>query len=474
MTPSASPGCHGHPDNPSEKDTVESIRRIFNARSVAVVGASANPVKYGRMTLDCLLEGGYDGTIYPVNPRGGEIRGLKAYPSVGAIPGRLDLVVIIVPFQFVEGILEQAAEKGAAGAVICSGGFKDAGRPDLEEKLKQIGKKTGVRLLGPNISGMAYLPNKMCAQFFPALTMAGPLAVVCQSGTVTNGLCEWACDDGLGVAAGINLGNQADLCESDYLNYFAQDPNVKSIVMYIEGASHGRRLFETLRRTAARKPVVVYKGGRTEAGKRSTASHTGSMASSHQVFSAACRQAGALFAHDIQTAYDFAKALALMRPPRGNRLLAVSSSGGANTLAMDEIDAHDLTVPELPAEAREKLGTLGISPLADFRNPIDLVSIRADDFRKAVLAVDEMDLADMVLLNFGDPVDGDLELVQELDRKVGASLAVCYYGGGARERTGRPALGRAGFPVFSAPERAVRGMGGVVWRENYLKRRALT
>lgn len=299
-------------------DTVASIRRIFNARSIAVVGASGDPVKFGYMTLDCLIGGGYDGAIFPVNPKGGHILGLKVYPSVSDIPGHLDLVLIIVPFQFVAGVLEAVSQKGAAGAAICSGGFREAGRPDLEQQLREIGQKTGLRLLGPNISGIAYLPNKMCAQFFPALTMAGPLAVVCQSGTVTTGLCEWATAEGIGVAAGINLGNQVDLCECDYLDFFAQDKNIQSIVMYLEGVSVGRRFLDTLSRTTLCKPVVIYK---------------------------------------------------------------------------------------------------------------------------------------------------------KIDRQIKAGIAISYFAGGGREKLGRPALSRAGFPVFAAPDRAIRGIGAQWWRANYLHQR---
>jgi acyl-CoA synthetase (NDP forming) len=454
-------------------DTVKTIDRIFKARSIAVVGASSDPAKFGYMTLDCLIRGGYEGTVFPINPKGGEILGLRVYPSLNEVPGQLDLAMIIVPFQFVASVLQEAAKKNVAGAIICSGGFKEAGRQDLEDELKAIGRQTGVRLLGPNISGIAYLPNKMCAQFFPAFTTRGPLAVICQSGTVTTGLCEWASDDGLGVSAGINLGNQVDLCECDYLDFFARDENTRAIVMYLEGVSNGRRFLETLDRTTPRKPVVIIKGGRTEAGRRSTASHTGSMASSHEIFSAACRQVGALVAPDIETAYDHAKALATMRPIQGRRLLSISTSGGANTLAMDEIEAHGLEVLKLPTELVAKLKGLGLSPLAGFPNPIDLVSIRADDFRKVVLEVDQHNLADVILLNFGDPVVGDLELVKELNDKIKASVAVSYFAGGSQEKIGRIALSRAGFPVFAAPERAIRGIAAKAWYSNYLQKRGL-
>ena len=267
------------------------------------------------------------------------------------------------------GVLREASEKGVAGAIVCSGGFREAGRPDLEEELKQIGLKEGIRILGPNISGIAYLPNQMCAQFFPVFKVPGTIAVISQSGSVTTGLCEWACEEGVGISAGINLGNQVDINESDYLSYFGKDPRTKVILMYLEGVSNGRVFLSALKKTVRKKPVVIIKGGRTEAGLRSTASHTGAMGSSYEVFAAACRQVGAVVVRDIETAYDCAKALATMSGLKGNRLISVSTSGGGNTLAMDEIDSHDLKASPLPEALVKSLQNLGLSPLADFSNP---------------------------------------------------------------------------------------------------------
>lgn len=455
------------PDN-----TVNEIGRIFNAHSIALVGASNDPRKFGHMTLDCLLRSGYVGDVYPVNPKGGEFFGLKAYHSTSEVPEKLDLVVIIVPAKYVPGVLREAAAKGAIGAVICSGGFREAGNYELEEEIKKIGKECNLRLMGPNISGIAYLPNRMCAQFFPVLKVQGPLAVVSQSGTVTNGLCEWASNEGLGISAGINLGNQADLCESDYLNYFAFDDNTKAIVMYLEGIKDGRRFLRALKQTTPRKPVAIIKGGRTPAGQRSTASHTGSLASSHRVFSAACRQCGAVVAEDIETLYDFGKALATMRNPRGKRILSISTSGGANTLAMDEVDIWGLKVPVLPDGLINELKELKISPLADFNNPIDLVSLSAEDFKQVALLADKYDVADILLINFGDPVIGDLELIEFLDANVNASVVVSYFAGGEQEQIGRVKIQQAGFPVYSAPERAIRAIGAKVWETNYRLKRS--
>lgn len=452
--------------------TVSAIGRILNARSIAVVGVSNDPHKFGYMTLDCLLRSGYAGDIYPVNPKGGEFFGLKAYRSTSEVPEPLDAAVIIVPATFVPGVLREAAAKGASGAIICSGGFREAGNYELEEEIKTIAKESNLRLMGPNISGIAYLPNRMCAQFFPVLKTQGPLAVITQSGTVTNGLCEWASNEGLGVSAGINLGNQADLCESDYLNYFAFDPNTKAIVMYLEGIKDGRRFLRALKQTTPRKPVAIIKGGRTSAGQRSTASHTGSLASSHKVFSAACRQCGAVVAEDIETLYDFGKALATMRNPKGKRILSISTSGGANTLAMDEVDSWGLKVPILPNELVSELNQLQMSPLADFSNPVDLVSLSAEDFKQVALLADKYDVADILLINFGDPVIGDLELIEFLDTNVNATLVVSYFAGGEQEQAGRVKIQRAGFPVYPAPERAIRAIGAKVWETNYRLKRS--
>ena len=454
-----------------QEETSQAIARILNADSVAIVGASNDPRKFGYMTLDSLIKGGFQGRIHPVNSKGGQVLGLPAFQSVSDIPEPIDVALIVVPVKFIPSILPQVAAKGAAGAIVCSGGFGEAGRPDLEREMVRTARELGLRLLGPNISGIAYLPNRMCAQFFPVLTRPGPLAVVSQSGTVTNGLCEWATEEGLGISAGINLGNQADLCESDYLDFFAQEESTRAIVLYLEGVRDGRRFLETLKRTTSRKPVTVIKGGRTEAGQRSTASHTASLASDHKVFAAACRQCGAYLAEDVETAFDAVKAQATMRPPQGNRLLCISTSGGANTLAMDAVDRWGLEVPLLPGKLVEELKGLGLSPLADFSNPVDLVSLDPEDFKKVALAVARHDLFDVLLINFGDPVPEDLELIRFLEAELEAGLAISYFAGGEQEKEGRVRIQAAGYPVFPAPERAIRGISAKVWETSFQRSR---
>jgi len=204
----------------SDKNTLNAIRSVLNTRSLAVVGASNNMEKFGGMTMQTIIGGGYDGQLYPVNPKSDEIMGIKAYKRLMDIPDSVDAVVIIVPARFVAAILKEAAEKGIKGAIILTAGFKEFGRMDLEEELQEISCTQGIRIMGPNIQGVTYLPNKMNAMFFPILKQQGPLAVITQSGSVTAALAEWAQRDGVGVAAAVNLGNQADICESDYISFF--------------------------------------------------------------------------------------------------------------------------------------------------------------------------------------------------------------------------------------------------------------
>ncbi|MEW6667219.1 MAG: CoA-binding protein [Thermodesulfobacteriota bacterium] len=455
----------------SETRSPQALTQIFNARSIALVGASDDPKKFGYMTLHSLIEGGFEGPIYPVNAKGGELMGMKAYSSLREIPTSVDLVVIIVPAKFVPEIIADAAAKGAKGAVVLSGGFREAGRPDLEEEIIAISRQKGIRILGPNIQGVNYLPNKLCAMFFPVIKAKGPLAIISQSGTVTAALSEWAADEGLGISAAVNLGNQADLCETDYIEFFASDPGTGAIVMYLEGVKDGRCFLDAIRAACRQKPVAVLKAGRTAIGQRSAASHTGSLASNFGVFSAACRQCGAFVATDLESLYDAAKGMAAIQPPRGNRVLSISTSGGAGTLAADQAEECGLAMPLLPEEAAAEVKRNGAPPLAVLSNPLDLVSIMADDFRKVVIAMDQFDVADTILLNFGDPVAGGVKLTEELAGRIKASLAVAYFGGGDEEKKARLALQRMGIPVFPTPERAIRGIGAASWAAAYHRRR---
>lgn len=452
-------------------ESVEALGRIFNARSLAVVGASNDRGKLGYALLDTIRRSGYEGALYPINRRAEQVQGIRAYPSLSDVPSRVELVVILIPAPYVPNVIKEAAAKGVRVAAILSAGFRESGRPDLEEALKQTVRECGVRLLGPNIQGFSYLPNRLCAMFWPAMTTPGPVAVVGQSGSVTAALAEWAAEDGLGISAAVNLGNQLDLCESDVLEFLAQDDHTKAIALHLEAVKGGRRFLEVAERVTQVKQVAVLKSGRTEVGRRSAASHTGALAGRDEVFDGACRQVGLVRTGDLQELYDTAKALATMRLPQGNRLLVVSTSGGGGTLAADQAEKLGLVVPPLPHSLVAELRQLDPPSNATLCNPLDLPSLSASLFERAISLAEKQDVADVYLIIFGDPVPGSAEAVQRLAARTQAALGVAYFGGGEVERAARVDLQRAGIPVWPTPERAVRAIGAVVGRAERLRAR---
>ncbi len=450
-------------------DSVEALSRLLNARSLAVVGASNDQSKLGYALLDTIRRSGYEGGLYPVNRRAEQVQGMRAYASVSEVPDPIEAAVILVPAVHVAGVIREAAAKGVRAVAILSAGFRESGRPDLEEELGSVARECGVRLLGPNIQGFSYLPNRLCAMFWPAMTTQGPLGVVGQSGSVTAALAEWAEEEGLGISAALNLGNQADLCESDVLEFLAEDEHSKAIALHLEAVKDGRRFLKVAKRVARDKPVAVLKTGRSSAGRESAASHTGSLSGRDEVFEGACQQAGLVRADDLEGLYDTAKGLATMRQPRGIRLFVVSTSGGGGTLIADEAERRGLLLPSLPPGLVEELKGLDTPPNASLANPLDLPSFSAAMFEGAVSLAYRRDVADIYLISFGDPVPGSAGAVQRLARQIDASLGVAYFGGGEVERASRVDLHRAGIPVWPTPERAVRAVAATVWRAQQLK-----
>jgi acyl-CoA synthetase (NDP forming) len=307
--------------------------------------------------------------------------------------------------------------------------------------------------------------------FFPVITTNGPIAIISQSGSVTAALSEWAADEGLGISAAINLGNQVDLCESDFLDFFETDENTKAIGMYIEGVKDGRRFLDTIKRVACQKPIVILKSGRTPVGQRSATSHTGSLAGSHPIFRSACRQFGVIDSRDIEDLYDKVKALATIRPLIGNRLLIITTSGGTGTIAADEAEILDLSVPNLSGSLINELKRLKLSPVAHLSNPCDLTAVNANHFKQVALLADKFNAADVILINFSDPMIGGVEIVKQLAANLDARLAVSYMGGGEDEKLGRIKLQETGIPVFPTPERAMRGINAAVFLAHYRKTR---
>ena len=430
------------------------LESVFNARSVAVVGASANPEKTGHIILKNIIEGGFEGKIYPVNPKAGEILGLPCYPSVTAINDPVDVVIIVVPSKFVPDVMEEAGKKGVTGAVVISGGFGEIGNGELEKQILDIAKKYGMRIIGPNCQGFNYTPNRLCASW-PLVTKSGPIAVISQSGTVGAAIEMWAQAAEIGISCFVSLGNKVDVNEIDLIDVFKEDPNTKVISLYIEGVQNGARFMKSVRSAREKKPIVVLKPGTTPKGARAVQSHTRSIAGNDEIFDAVCRQVGITRAKSITELFDYSLALGFLGKPKGNRVLIITSSGGSGIIATDVAEQGGIDVVDLPAELLAELKG-ALPPQCVVANPLDLTGdATAERYRIAAGIAARCDSIDSLLLIFGDPIPGASEVVGELKEKTGKQIIVAYLGGGDIEEEETIKLNRSGTPVFPTPERAV-------------------
>ncbi len=350
---------------------------LFEPSSVAVVGASSSPLKWGFRILYNSVVGGYKGALYAVNPRHKEIVGIDCFPSISALPNTPDLAVIVLPPPLVLDTVRECAQCGVQAVVVITAGFgelEDAAARAAETEMAKIAHEAGMLLVGPNCAGIASPdPHSLYSGMIYRYPKGGGLSVVSQSGNVGTTVLTWAELHQVGVARFVSSGNEAATRTEDYLRFFAHDARTKAILAYIEGTRDGRRLFETLRDTARRKPVVVVKGGRSDPGQKAAASHTGALASTTALFEAACRQAGAAVVEDIYQAMEVASAFVNQPLPRGYRVAIVSEGGGWGVMGADACSAAGLEVITLPEDTVRELDSF-LPGWWSRGNPVDLVA----------------------------------------------------------------------------------------------------
>jgi len=356
-----------------------SLEEILHPKSIAVVGASDSGGRGGGFVVP-LLQLGFDGEIYPVNPRYSEISGLTAYPSLKQIPGSVDYVISAVPAAAVPAMLEDASQKGVKGIHLFTARFSETGRPEaarLEQEILRTARTHGIRIIGPNCMGL-YYPSEGISWSDDFPKKSGFAGLASQSGNVAGEVVQTAVSRGVYFSKAISYGNAIDLNECDYLEYFAQDPETKIILMYVEGVKDGRRFFNSLRQAASCKPVVVLKGGRGRAGARAAASHTASLAGAVELWETLVSQAGAVFAEDLGELIDLAASFYFLPPITGRRVGVAGGAGGASVLAADQCEKAGLDVIPLPVELREELKDRGVAVWDWIGNPAD-ISIRVDE-----------------------------------------------------------------------------------------------
>ncbi len=353
---------------------VSDIFKIFAPRSVAFIGASAQPGKWGQMLFTNVVAGDFEGEIYLVNPKGQEIAGRKVYKSIADIPARIDLGVVTIPAAHVFSLIPEFKAKGIRYMLLITSGFAETGKEgrELERKLVEAAEEAGILILGPNTMGLCNPHAKFYCTGTPCWPEPGSIGLVSQSGNLGTQLLFFAEKQGIGIRAFSGSGNEAMITIEDYLRAFVRDELTRTVILYIESVKNGRRFLKEATRVSREKPVIVLKGGRTEAGNRAAASHTGALASNMRIFNAACRQAGVIMAKQPMDLLDLSAAFSSLPLPRGKRVGIMTLGGGWGVVATDGCIESGLEVPPLSKELISEMDKI-LPPYWSRTNPIDIV-----------------------------------------------------------------------------------------------------
>jgi acyl-CoA synthetase (NDP forming) len=461
---------------------VPDLEFLFNPRSVAVVGASSNPDSLAnRNFIRPLLALGYQGRIYPINPHQSEIMGLKAYASILDIPEEVDNVVCAIPAPLTPRLMEDCV-KAKAKAVTCySAGFSETGEEEglkLEKTIAEIARRGGVRVIGPNCLGVHH--PEVGLTFEPnSSRSSGPVSFLSQSGGNARELILIATGRGIRFSKGISYGNASDLNEADFVEYFADDKDTRVIAAYIEGIKEPPRFLRALARVTQEKPVIILKGGKSGAGTRAVASHTGALAGSRGIWDALCQQAGVTQVGSLEELAGDILAFSYLKPPRGRRVGIVGVGGGASVQAADDCEATGLTVPPFPPAVVQAIREFTPQAGVGLGNPIDTSADVYWDpvlFAKTIRLVAGFDGVDILFIVLGliyaakhkvGMVDEQVKALIEAGRETDKPVVVVLRTGGLVEAEQLAGVLRvpcleAGFPVYTSVRQAARAMDHLI------------
>jgi len=440
---------------------MHTLNDILYAKSIAVVGASGSPGKTGYTILRNIIDGGYTGDIYPINLREDSILGKKCFKSLTDVPGAIDVAVICIPGKLVGNVVDEAGRKGVKGLIIISGGFKEIGNDELENDIVRSANSYGIRIIGPNCQGVNYTGNSMCATW-PLVKTKGSIGIVSQSGTIGAEMELLAEKDGIGISCFAALGNKSDISEAEFITFLADDPNTRVIALNIEGIKEGSGFVEAVINATRKKPIVILKPGRTERGRVAVASHTKSIAGNDKLFSAFCRKYGIIRAMDMTEFYDFSKMASMSGIPAGNRMIIITSSGGAGILATDTAEETYIDTVQITNGLKKALGEV-LPAQCVLSNPLDLTGdADAGRYRDALEILSKDDSYDILLSIFGDPIPGACDVIEEYRGKTSAKVVVAYLGGGLEQEIEVNRMNAKLIPVFPTPERAVKSVRAVM------------
>ncbi len=472
---------------------MQELDYIFSPHSVAVIGASTSPGKVGYDIFKNILRGEYTGVLYPVNPKANSILSVKAYPSVKDIPGEVDLAMIILPPRLALKAVEDSIDKGVGGIVIVSAGFREVGGEglDVENKIVELCREAGVRLIGPNCLGVINPVDsvRLNASFSTRMPDVGNISFISQSGALCTSVLDVAADRQFGFSKFISIGNKADVDELDLLQYLHRDPDTEVIMMYIEELRRGPEFIEAVKKITSgprRTPILAIKSGRTTAGAKAASSHTGSLAGSEGVYDAIFNQSGIIRVDSINDLFDFAGVFtykqesqlgkATRKLPAGNRVAIVTNAGGPGIVATDMTVSSGLKLAEFNEETMETLAS-HLPATANLNNPVDIIGDAAQEryehALRAVIRDEGVDGAVVILTpqsmtNALATAEAVVKVAKDSNKPI-----LCCFMGVVDVSQGVQYLQKYGYPVFRFPENAARAFGVLYRYSSWLNRQQL-
>jgi len=442
------------------------IDSILLPKSIAVIGASATPGKIGYTVLDNLVNQGYKGKIYPINPKGGEILGLKVYTSVMDVPDPIDSAVITVPASITLEAVEECGKKGVKGLIIITSGFSEVGKKELEDQIVAKAHSFGARVLGPNIVGVLSNSAGLNASFAPYLPLAGKSSLISQSGALLIALDAATFTRRVGFDKLISIGNMSDIDFADLVEWLDGDPNTSCVTLYVEGFKNGRTFMDACRKST--KPIIALKSGISSHGAAAAASHTGSLAGAAKVYGAAFQQAGVVQAADLDDLFDRSLVLSLQPPMKGDNMLIITNGGGVGVLATDSAEKYGVPLKFAPADVQEALKK-HMPEFGSAKNPVDLTGMAGNDWYhdSVKFAIAHPWVDGLAVLYCETAVTNPMEIAQAIKAAVDASgvagvkpVAVSFVGG-ERSEAAMQWLVEHGIPAYGAPDRAVNAMAAL-------------
>jgi acyl-CoA synthetase (NDP forming) len=479
---------------------MEDIKRLdafFNPRSAAIIGATKKIDKARHVIFKNFAanktRGIFKGEIYPVNPNEESILGFKCYPSITEIPEEVESIVIVVPAKVVPAIMEEAVAKKVKTAIIITSGFREIGNVALEEQIAATAKKAGIRILGPNCLGVYYSKTGVDTLFLPetkVLTtgdeviatprpMPGNIAIVTQSGAFGVAALDYLAGRQIGISKFVSFGNKCDVTESEMMHYLLYDKETSAILLYVEDIKHGRDFLKIAHKVTLKKPIVALKAGRSAAGARAAASHTGAIAGADKIYTSAFEQSGVFRARDMEEFFDAGKALAMQPPALGSKIGVLTDAGGPGIMAVDECESNGLSVDRFSEDTLKKFQKLkdaGVLPkFAATGNPVDLTGSVTDDMYKvaADIILQDPTINGMILLGLHHlPAlrEKYIDSVGEVSKKYNKPVVMCDIGETEMALYTRSRFDRLCVPSFGSPEDAARAMKALVTYGEYLKR----